>query len=71
MPGARNDDGYFIEPYVFESTVTQPDGIRVHVSISVPPDAAWKDTPETAEVAQMTASRALAQINASKERVPF
>lgn len=71
MPGNRDEDGYLYEPWVFESTATQPDGIRVQVSISIPPGAAWKDVGETAEIAQMTASRAMTQIHTCKERPPF
>ncbi|MEV4767765.1 hypothetical protein [Micromonospora humida] len=71
MPGHRNEDGYCDEPWVFESAVTQPDGIRVQVVITVPPDAAWGDVRETAEIAQMATNHALTQIDRCKERVPF
>ncbi|MFE7868816.1 hypothetical protein ACFUYE_00490 [Micromonospora humida] len=71
MPGNRDDDGRPIEPYVFESTVTQPDGIRVQVVITVPSRAAWSDVRETAEIAQMATNHALTQIDRCKERVPF
>ena len=75
MPGIRDHDGRLIEPYVFESTYTQPDGIRVQVVITIPAGEWWKDVQEAGEIAQMTASRALTQINAqikaSNERVPF
>lgn len=71
MPGQRDDDGFLIEPYVFETTTTQPDGIRVQVVITVPPGAAWKDVPEAAEIAQAHATLTLAQINTLKERAPF
>ena len=71
MPGNRDEDGYLYEPWVFESTVTQPDGIRVQVVITVPIGTAWKDVGETAEIAQMTATRALSQITTCKERPPF
>lgn len=69
--GRRDEDGCLYEPYVFESTTTQPDGTQVYVAITVPIGAAWKDVGETAEIAQMTASRALAQITTCKERPPF
>ncbi|MGA4726267.1 hypothetical protein ACPB67_02505 [Micromonospora taraxaci] len=75
MPGIRDEDGRLIKPYVFESTYSQPDGIRVQVVITIPAETFWQDVQEAGEVAQMTASRALTQINgqikAAQERVPF
>jgi hypothetical protein len=58
--------------WTFESAITHPDGTRVHVVITVPISATWSDVRESAEIAQMTASRAIAQIEKSKnEEVPF
>ncbi len=56
---------------VFESAITSLDGIRVEVAITVPSGISWKDMAETAEIAQMTASRAVAQIESSRDRPPF
>lgn len=63
-------------PWVLESVSTDPTGLRVQVIVTVPPSAAWGvDTSEAAEFAQMTASRAITQIIASRktqqERCPF
>lgn len=69
--GRRDDDGRLYEPWTFESTITAPDGTQVYVAITVPADTAWKDVGESAEIAQMTANRAFAQITTSKERPPF
>lgn len=55
----------------FESVITGPDGIRVRVTVTVPAGAAWRDVGESAEIAQMTASRAMTQIAQCKERPPF
>lgn len=57
--------------WTFESVLTQPDGTQIRVTIAIPSRAAWKDVAETAEIAQMTASYALNQINRCKERPPF
>lgn len=71
MPGRRDEDGQLYEPWLFEHTVTQPDGIQVHVIVTVPIGAAWKDVRETAEIAQMAANHALTHIDRCKERPPF
>ena len=62
-------------PWVFEATSTDPTGLRVHVTVTVPPGAAWEDVGECGEIAQMTASKAIAQARSNRkncqERCPF
>ncbi|ALG07632.1 hypothetical protein H4W33_010490 [Kibdelosporangium phytohabitans] len=57
--------------WTFESTITDPNGVRVTVTVSVPLERAWKDVGESAELAQMAASRAQAMLRDSRERAPF
>jgi hypothetical protein len=64
-------------PHVFTAQETHPSGIRVTVTITVPVAAAtgWPHIRETAEHAQMTASRAMTSIIQSRtdsaEECPF
>jgi hypothetical protein len=58
------------DPWVFRASETDPVGIQVDVVIAVPNGVAWKDMRELAEVAQMTASRAMTQAIVSRERPP-
>ena len=39
--------------WTFDSTVTDPGGVRVTTTITVPADAAWADVRECGELAQM------------------
>jgi hypothetical protein len=57
--------------WAFESTITAPDGVRVHVTVTVPSERVWKDMPETAELAQMAASRGMKMVQDSQTRAPF
>lgn len=57
--------------WTFESTITAPDNVRVHVTITVPVERTWNDFRETAELAQMAAGNAMRMVNTSQERCPF
>ena len=58
--------------WTFESSITRPDGTRVHVTVAIPTGVGgWKDVGENVEIAQMTATRAMTQIIANQERCPF
>jgi hypothetical protein len=61
--------------WTFRSTVTSPDGVTVVATITVPAAIAWKDVREVSELAQMVASRGLADTmrsrETSNERCPF
>lgn len=59
------------DEWTFESTVARPDGTQVRVTVTVPTGSTWKDIGDAAEIAQMTASRAMSQIVANQERCPF
>lgn len=62
-------------PWVHEAIVTDPTGLRVHVTVTVPPTASWKTDHETTEIAQMTATRAMTQLTTMRkteqDRCPF
>lgn len=62
-------------PWIFEATVSDPTRLRVHVAVTVPPSASWEDVGECSEIAQMTASRAIAHARQNRkncqERCPF
>jgi hypothetical protein len=62
-------------PWVYESTITDPTGLKVHVKVTVPGTAFYFDSGECGEVVQMAATRAMTQITASRkaeqERCPF
>lgn len=63
-------------PWVYEATITDPTGLRVTVTVTVPPRAAWGDrTLESAEIAQMNAAHCMTQLAAirktEQERPPF
>jgi hypothetical protein len=61
--------------WTFDLKVTDPTGIQVQVIATVPSNHAWRVEGECAEITQMTASRAMTQINAAiaaqNEKVPF
>ena len=68
-------------PRTFEARITDPDGIQVHVTVTVPAGAMWPDAngridtgepvSEAAEVAQVTAVQAINRIASYKGRPPF
>lgn len=62
-------------PWVHEAIITDPTGLRVHVTVTVPPRASWRTDGETTEIAQMAATRAMTQLNkmrkTEQERPPF
>jgi hypothetical protein len=70
-------DEYGRAPWRMESTITDPAGVRVSVAITVPPGKTWDDKAvgDCTEIAQMTAARAVTDINKCRalaaERVPF
>lgn len=55
----------------FESVITNPSGVRVEVTVTVPLSNAWPDVRETAEIAQMCANRAQSMVQESADKVPF
>lgn len=71
------EDEYGRTPWLMESTITDPSGIRVHVTIAVPPGKAWDDKAvgDCTEIAQMHAAGAMTHINKCRqiaaEKVPF
>ncbi len=62
-------------PWLHEAIITDPTGLRVHVTVTVPPRAAWRTDGESTEIAQMTAGRAMTQLTqmrkTEQERPPF
>lgn len=62
-------------PWVFESTITDPTGLKVHVTVTAPPTADWDNSLECAELAQMGAATTVRHIRknrkADQERCPF
>jgi hypothetical protein len=62
-------DEYGRTPWRFETTVTDPSGIRTTVTITVPLRVAWGDVPECGELAQMGASQTAARV--AKNRTEF
>lgn len=57
--------------WTFESAITNPDGIRTHVTVTVPDAEAWSDIYEAAEVATINAQRAQQDIAKLPGRAPF
>lgn len=45
--------------WTFTSTITQPDGVRVDCTITVPEEHAYSDIVEVSEMAQMGAASGL------------
>ena len=70
-----DETDYLRAKWTFESRVTQPNGITVTCTITVPRSAEWSDVGEINEVAQMCAGRASAAVLTNKtradEKVPF
>jgi hypothetical protein len=62
-------------PYIFDARISDPTGLRIDVTITVPEPATWPDVGDAAEIAQMAASRGLAQTRQARsnyyERPPF
>jgi hypothetical protein len=71
----EEEDEYGRTPWRYESTVTDPSGVRVTTTITVPIRVAWADVQECGELAQMGASQTAARVQknamASNEKVPF
>jgi len=61
--------------WTFETTITDPSGVRITTTVTVPADVAWSDVAECAELTQMGASQTATRVNksaiASNEKVPF
>jgi hypothetical protein len=70
-------DEYGRTPWLIETTVIEPSGIRVHVAVSIPIGQVWDDKAigDATEVAQMHAAGAIKQINECRriaaDKVPF
>jgi hypothetical protein len=62
-------DEYGRTPWRFQTTVTDPSGIRTTVTVTVPLRVAWDDVQECGELAQMGASQTAARI--AKNRTDF
>lgn len=62
-------------PWVFSATITNPAGITVTTTATVPNGCAWKHVIETSELAQMGAAATMNRILTTKqqadEEVPF
>lgn len=63
-------------PWVYESTLTDPNGIKVQVIVTVSPVGHYgTNTDECGEVAQMTATTAMRHIRTNRqehfEKAPF
>jgi hypothetical protein len=70
-------DEYGRAPWAMETAITDPEGIRVQVKITVPPGRTWDDKAvgDCTEIAQMTAATAMTHINKCRQiaadKVPF
>lgn len=70
-------DEYGRLPWQVESAITDSGGVRVHVTISVPPGQVWDDKAvgDCTEIAQMVAATAFTHIkkcrHAAADKVPF
>lgn len=68
-------DEYGTRPWVYEAAVTDPTGLRVHVTTVVPTRARWNDANECGEFAAMAAEQAMRNAQKSRkteqERPPF
>jgi hypothetical protein len=62
-------------PWVHEATITDPSGLRVQVTVTIPPAADWDQSLEALEIAQMQAAAAAKHLRATRkeyqERAPF
>lgn len=68
-------DEYGRTPWVHEATITDPTGLSVSVTVSIPPAANWGDSLESLEIAQMQAATAMKHLTKTRkeslERCPF
>ncbi len=68
-------DEYGRTPWVHEATITDPTGLGVSVTVTIPPAANWGNSLESLEIAQMQAATAMKHIRKIREddqkRCPF
>jgi len=58
--------------WTFETTITNPSGVRVTTVITVPDEAAWPSVQECGDVAQLAVSQTAARVlKAMQEEPPF
>lgn len=58
--------------WTFESTVTDPNGIRVTAVITVPAEVAWTSVMECSELSQMGAAQTAGRVlKTMQEEPPF
>ena len=58
--------------WTFESTITDPAGIRVSVEIAVPAGLSWnRTTQDASEIGQIAAVRAARMIDEHRKMPPF
>ena len=68
---------YAVPPdWTFESTATNPNGVRITTTITVPVDAEWNDVRECGELAQMGSHLTLGHVlksiaRSAENEVPF
>lgn len=69
------EDEYGRVPWLHEAAITDPTGLKVTVTVTVPVDADWDHSEECSEYAQMAAIRAIKQITKNRkdhyDKVPF
>ena len=70
-----DEDEYGRRPWVHEATVTDPTGLRVHVTATVPAGAWWEDATVCGGLTSMAAEQAMRHMRKSRkteqERCPF
>lgn len=70
-----DEDEYGRRPWVYEAIVTDPTGLRVHVTATVPARSMWHDAKECGELTSMAAEQAMRHVQKSRkteqERCPF
>ncbi len=75
MDDELETDEYGTRPWVYEAAVTDPTGLRIHVTAIVPRRADWKDAKECGEFTAMAAEQAMRAAQKSRkteqERPPF
>jgi hypothetical protein len=65
------------QPWDFDSRIVTPDGIEIHVEITIPAEVAWResgpraDANVVANIANEAATTVLRQISDIKNEVPF
>lgn len=55
----------------FTASITDADGIRIDVKITVPVTTSWQDVFEASEISQLAAARAAQLIAKRPTEVPF